>query len=394
MNPAFASLQSAGAHLRRVLRSRASMAPILLLAVATALFGCAGTERIPVLSEDRPACGDDCPGWTVLPSSQTSEGAELVGTVMDELAAMGFVDATVIVKDGAIVAEAYRNGYGPDIAHQISSVSKSVLSALVGIAIEERLIASIDQPISELLPPGIAERVPATHPPIALRHLMSMSMGFSKPDSADAYLAWRMSGNRAKHTLTRRLKHPPGTVWAYNNGAAHLVSLILTHKTGETTKAFAESRLFEPLGIHVPRWPQDGQGYYVGGTEMHMTARDLARFGQLYLDRGRSADRQAVPEDWIDASTRPSGLEVRKDWGEFGYGLFWWTKTIGDVEAFIGRGWGAQFLYVAPRLGLVIVVLSDPPVLPSTAIAHWNAVGETLDRFLFRLSASSGGVGE
>jgi CubicO group peptidase (beta-lactamase class C family) len=304
-----------------------------------------------------------------------------------KLADLGFVDAALVVKDGAIVAEEYRNGYGPNVAHQVSSVSKSIVSALVGIAIGEGAIRGVDQPIAELLPPELAPLTAGREPAITLRHLLGMSMGFATPDEADTYLAWRLAGDRARHTLTRRLKHPPGEVWAYNNGAAHLVSVALTKATGMSTREFAESRLFKRIGVRVPRWPQDGRGYYVGGTEMHMTARDLARFGMLYLDKGRHAGEEIVPEDWIAVSTRPTGLKVSEDWGDFGYGFFWWTKDIGGVQAYAGRGWGAQFLYVIPELRLVLVVLSDPPVLPGTAMKHWNAAGAAIEDFVSRVRA-------
>lgn len=283
-----------------------------------------------------------------LATAQPAPSPALESAVDDLLAQRG-LRGVLILQDGEVVAERFRGGLDADEPVNVKSASKSLLSALVGIAIERGELDGVDQTLGELLP----GRVSGEKAGITLEDLLTMSSGLETVSGAN-YGAWVSSDNWVDAALDQPLVDDPGSTFTYSTGDSHLVSAILTEATGMSTRAYAEKHLLEPLGISVSWWERDPQGIYMGGNQFSMSARDLARLGELYLHQGKWEGKQIVPAAWVERSTRVHAEGWPDRYGQYGY--FWWVRP--EQQAYVAVGYGGQFLYVAPEDDLIVVLLS------------------------------------
>ncbi len=263
----------------------------------------------------------------------------------------------IVSQRGEILLERYYNGARATRPANIKSAAKSIISALVGIAIDRRLIPGTNTPIVTYFPTLATDRNTAKQR-ITIEDLLTMRSGLETTSNRN-YGAWVQSRNWVQHALARPLLTTPGTVMDYSTGNTHLLSAILTAAARSSTWQFANEQLAAPLGFSLPRWPQDPQGIYFGGNDMLMTPRQMLAFGQLYLDRGRVNGRQVVPESWIDRSfiTR-----ARSSWSDQEYGYGWWMRELGGRRAYFAWGFGGQYIFVIPGLDLVVVTTSSSTV--------------------------------
>jgi CubicO group peptidase (beta-lactamase class C family) len=278
-----------------------------------------------------------------------------------EAAELPFVFSILLVRHGFLVAERYFHGASTAQARSIHSVSKSLTSALVGIALREGYLQSLDQKLLDFFPEhGSADLDPRIGE-ITLRHLLTMKSGFAWSEDAEDWEGYSGSPDWIAYALNLPLEHPPGEVFSYATPNADLLAAVLAKATGRTTRQFAEATLFEPLGITVGRWDQDSQGHYAGGHDLYVTPRNLARFGYLYLNGGGIGDRQVVPQSWVEESTQPYFVSNVR-WGPlegYGYGYQWWLATLAGRHGFFGLGFGGQYVIVVPTLDLVVVTSTN-----------------------------------
>jgi CubicO group peptidase (beta-lactamase class C family) len=264
--------------------------------------------------------------------------------------------AVVVAERGEIRFERAYGGPGVDQPTNIKSLSKTVLAALTGAAIEAGIIDSPDQPVAELL----GSRVPADADPrvreITIGHLLSLQAGLERTSGGN-YGAWVASPDWVRDALTRPFVDEPGGRMLYSTGSSHLLSAALTRASGESTLALARRLLGEPLDIAVPSWPRDPQGIYFGGNDMRLSPRALLRIGELYRLDGVIDGRRVLPEGWAEASWQPRGTSP---WTGDGYGYGWFVTELAGERAYYGRGFGGQALYVIPGRGLSIAITSDP----------------------------------
>ena len=260
------------------------------------------------------------------------------------------VTSLLVLRHGEPVLERYFRGAKPQQLHNLKSVSKSVLGAVAGIAADEGLL-DLEAPLARLLPGAWAEE--EGKDAILVRHLLMMSSGLEST-SFRSYDSWVASRDWVRAALERDLLAPPGTRFSYSTGNTHVLSAVLTKATGKSTLAYAREKLFEPLGIDGVSWAKDPRGIYVGGNNLAMRPRDMARFGQLYLDRGRWGDEQVVPWQWVDESTQP----IARTWRGGGYGYLWWMRPAEERGAYQASGYGGQYIYISPSADLVIVITS------------------------------------
>lgn len=263
----------------------------------------------------------------------------------------------LVLQDGHSLVEHVRAGPGLDQPANIKSVSKTVLSALAGIAIDQGLIEGPEQPLYQLL----GDRFPAANGrpelrDITLGHALAMQTGLDSTSGRN-YGRWVASPDWVAHVLSRPMVDRPGGRMLYSTGDTHLVSAALTEVSGRSTHALAREWLGRPLNVRIPAWLADPQGIYFGGNEMHLSPRALARFGELYRLGGRMNGQQLISEDWIERSWTANG---RSPWTGDDYGFGWFITEIGGLAAFYGRGFGGQALFVLPEAQLTVVVTSDP----------------------------------
>ena len=259
---------------------------------------------------------------------------------------------------GTLVLERYFGGARAAQPANIKSASKSVISALVGIAIARNLLEGVDQPIADFFP-QLAQDREAQKREITIEDLLTMRSGLEST-SGRGYGAWVQSANWVRYALTRPLIAEPGTRVEYSTGNSHLLSAIISKAAGTTTWQFAQEQLAKPLGFSLARWPQDPQGVFFGGNEMLMTPRQMIRFGELYENEGQAGGRRLLPQSWIAQSIVPRG---RSRWGndrEYGYG--WWIRAMAGHNAYYAWGYGGQFIFVIPGLDLVVVTTSRSDV--------------------------------
>jgi CubicO group peptidase (beta-lactamase class C family) len=274
------------------------------------------------------------------------------------------VTGFVVVRNGYIIHERYfHEDYGRTGPVRVRSVTKSVTGALIGIALEEGYIESLDQPIGELIPDKIPDGADPLTPTITVRNLLTMTAGWQWDIGSD-YPRLIASENWLEYTLSQPVVHQPGTYYAYNSGGSHVLSVILTEVTGQDTADYAQEKLFTPMGIKRPVWQRSPQDEAVGGFGLELTARQMSKFGYLFLNRGRWDQEQLVPADYVDAAT--TYQSEGDSTGLANYGYQWWVTQAYGMPTYFALGFGSQYLYVAPDRDLVVVVVKgfdDPPAV-------------------------------
>jgi CubicO group peptidase (beta-lactamase class C family) len=264
----------------------------------------------------------------------------------------------VISHNNRRVFEYYAPKYSAARLANVKSASKSIIAALVGIAIERKLIRSADEPIVRWFPELKKDKDPRKQT-ITIEDLLTMRSGLESTSGGN-YGTWVSSRNWVRYALDRPMVSDPGASMEYSTGTSHILSAILTKATKRSTHQFAQQTLGAPLGITFARWPRDPQGIYFGGNEMLMTPRQMIAFGELWLNRGRAGKQQVVSAEWVDASCRPV---TRSRWDrDREYGRGWWIQEFGGHRACFAWGYGGQYIFVFRDLRLVVAVTSSATV--------------------------------
>ncbi|RMH62576.1 MAG: class C beta-lactamase-related serine hydrolase [Bacteroidetes bacterium] len=317
------------------------------------------------------------PAWHP-PMRLPSLAADVLARVEAQAADLDPLNSLLVAHRGTVVLEAYYRGMTPHTQVNIKSASKSILSALVGIALAEGYLDSLRQPIAPFFPEYFEqEDIDPRKRTITLEDLLTMRSGL-ETTSFQHYGAWVSSRDWVRDALDRPVVEAPGGRMIYSTGTSHLVSVILTKATGMSTLAFARTRLMDPLGIDLRRWDRDPQGYYFGGNNMALSPRELLRIGELYRRGGWYEGRRIVPEAWIRASTTP---RTRSRYSGNRYGYFWWIRRFGGYESWFAWGYGGQYVFVLPALDLVVVCtasLNDRP----RGVNHNRRIYDLLERGL------------
>lgn len=322
---------------------RRSPAVVLLLALAGACSG-ADARREP---EERPP--EPLRVATALDTARLAQA-------YDHAEQLPRLRSLLVQWRDTIVGERYYGGATATRRANTKSASKSVVSALVGIAIAQGHIAGVHQPISKLLP-AETRGLPPEKRAITVGDLLSMRTGLEST-SFDNYGRWVTSRNWVRSALARPVVagRGEGGPMLYSTGSTHLLSAILTRATGSSTYAYARAHLARPLGIDLRPWLRDPQGIYFGGNDMYLTPREMLRFGTLYLHRGAWQGQQILPAEWVDSSFVVRGYS-RFNGNGYGYG--WWTREVDGTPVHYAWGYGGQFIFVVPALQLVVVATSD-----------------------------------
>jgi len=279
--------------------------------------------------------------------------------------------AYVVVRNGFLVCEHYYQGRTAGTKNHIRSVTKSIMSAIVGIAVDRGMITSVERPILDYFPEYHTADSDDRKATITLDHLLTMTAGFEwneltfDVEASKAVEDWFFGGKQAAlyNALPRPLANEPGRVFNYDSPAADLISVILTRAVHQDMQSFAVAHLFDPLGITDFAWEVDPAGFRRGSAGLVMRPRDLAKFGQLYLQRGRWANHQLISSAWVGTSTVS---QVALGDGH-GYGRLWWVTDGEPIRFFAAVGYGGQLLLVVPSQQLVVVANHE----------WWDVPGET-----------------
>lgn len=282
------------------------------------------------------------------------------------------INACLVVRNGYLAFEKYSNGFGPDDSHLVASVTKSFISALIGIAIQEDYIDDVDQKALDFFPEFKAAAGDPLKRQLTIQHLLTMTAGFQWRTGARLHELYidrmRRSSDWLAFIWDLPVHEKSVGVFQYNSAATHLLSAIITRSTGRCAEEFAAKYLFTPLGIQPPfpdvqhtfsqedvfrnrsgGWSRDPQGNTIGGWGLNLTPADMARFGFLYLNGGRWDSEQIVPRQWVEDSISPHTT---------GYGYQWWLRNVNGEFVFAAVGQGGQHIFCVPRQDLVVVVAS------------------------------------
>lgn len=288
--------------------------------------------------------------WRVSTPEKQGIDSEILLKMFEYIQSASTIDfhSILIVRNGHLITEAYWNPYDKNTTHNIKSASKSIISALVGIALDKKYLTSLEQKVSEFYPEYVKDSLKQT---ITLHNLLTMAGG----------LDWMEDAGPSPYDLNNWNKIPmrdkPGKSFEYNTAMTHMMSAILTKATGVSTKEFADKWLFEPLDITNFQWTKSNDGIYHGGSDIFLTPRDMAKFGYLYLRNGQWNEKQIVPKEWIRESTiKKVNIPADDSYAEgLNYGYWWWIKEKG----YMAWGAGGQYIIVEPDLDLVIVFTAD-----------------------------------
>ncbi len=292
-------------------------------------------------------------------SAVAQQQGSTVSTLLDSVGSrdeMKPLKTVVVARDGRVVAERGYRGHTPLESTNIKSASKSIMSALVGIAIGKGLLEGPDQKIAPILKADLPAFPDSRLNDITIGNLLSMQAGLDRMSGAN-YGRWVSSRNWVRSALSQPFVDQPGGEMLYSTASTHLLSAILTKVGGKSTLALAREWLGPVEGFRIGAWERDPQGIYLGGNQMAMSARSLLAFGELYRNGGRAGDgKQVVPADWV-AQSWQHRTNSRFSGDEYGYG--WFTRQIGGEQVHFAWGYGGQMLYIVPSLDLTVVMTSQ-----------------------------------
>lgn len=274
--------------------------------------------------------------------------------IWNEAEAIGSLRSVLIQQDGKLEGEKYFRNASADYPYNIKSASKSIISVLVGIAVDKGHI-SIDETLGDYFPDYFDANPDPKKEAITIRNLLSMQSGL-ETTSFYNYGAWVISDDWVEFQLDQPLSEEPGGKMVYSTGTSHLLSVIITKATGMSTKAFAEEYLFDPMNIRAGGWDRDPQGYYMGGNNLALIPRDMLKIGQMMLNGGSYNGQQIVSKTWVRDSF---GSYTRSNFNPYDYGYMWWNREVAGYEVFFAWGFGGQYIFMIPELSGVAVITNS-----------------------------------
>lgn len=302
------------------------------------------------------------------PEAQGISSAAILGFVEAADRNVNTLHSFMILRHGQVIAEGWWKPEAADTPHVLNSVSKSFNSTAVGLAIHEGKL-KLDDPVLKFFPDDAPAEISDNLKAMKVRDLLTMTCGHdTEPKAAGG-------APTVKQFLAQPVPHPPGTHFLYNTMGSYTLSAIVTKVTGATTLDYLKPRLFEPLGIESPKWDASPEGHSLGGYGLYLRTEDLAKFAQLYLQKGQWNGKQLIPQEWIAQATskqvpndQESHARIGADWKE-GYGFQFWQCRH---HAYRGDGAGGQFVVVMPEQDAVVAITAQTGNMQGELDAIWD----------------------
>ena len=334
-----------------------TLRPFIVLALLIALAAGCDKSSTGVGEPGNPFAGP----WEVVAPEAVGLDRSLLEEAETAAANQRSVISLLVVKNGRLAWENYFQGNTANNLNDVRSVTKSVVSLLTRIALEEGFIQSVDDSIASYISPQVVD-LPPDQQGITIRHLLTMSGGWSWNETGGPdYGNWMSSGDYIQYLVDRPLSDPPGSDFTYNSAAVHLLGVVLAEATGMSLPLFADRYLFDKLGIETAAWEVLPGEYVNGGAGIDLRPRDLARLGLLMLRSGLAGSEQVVPASWVSTAMQPQ-YDWRSSYGplqNYSYGYLWWLEEQDDGMVALAWGFGGQFICVKPAADLVVVVTSN-----------------------------------
>ncbi|WP_309085393.1 serine hydrolase [Chelativorans sp.] len=307
-------------------------------------------------------------------AAEAPQSAISLDAVVDQAERLEPLETLIVARDGKVLVEGGFRGHSTDEPTNIKSASKSIISALIGIAIDKGVLEGPEQKIAPLLRDKLPEDADPRINDITIGNLLSMQAGLGRTSGAN-YGRWVSSRDWVRAALAQPFAGEPGGGMLYSTGNTHLLSAILTRQTGRSTLDLAREWLAPLEGFAIAGWERDPQGIYLGGNQMAMSPKSMLAFGELYRNGGRVGDRQVVPEEWVEESWVPRTRSVFHD-GRYGYG--WFLDEMAGHRVNYAWGYGGQMIYIVPGLGLTVVMTSAEDQ-PSARSGHRDDLHDLME---------------
>jgi CubicO group peptidase (beta-lactamase class C family) len=361
------------------------------------LAGCGPSVADLEAVDYAPLPGDD---WEVSTPEEQGLDPELVAELYSNASELETIYSLLVIKNGYLIAEDYFNEGSIDRKNQLQSVTKSFTSALVGIALDQGCLTSMDQKMMEFFPEYTDQVTDPRKKQITIRHMLQMRSGYPWEETAAGLWEGLLSGDYLPLIVGFPLTRDPGTEFQYSGITSHLLGVIVSRACNTDLKSFAEEHLFSPIDAELGTdWIVDTKGYYIGLAGMHVTSRDMGKFGLLYLNEGEFKGDQIISADWIrDSLQRYSegvnisgwipGITSRFGYfRDLGYGYQWWSARVGDRYFNYASGHGGQFIILLDEHDLVIVATADPfwQQHDDESWKHESAIIELVGKFIISL---------
>ncbi len=342
-----------------------------LILIMSTLAACGPSLEDLQAVEYAPLPGDD---WLV--STPEAHGLDpmQVAELYYNAAELETIYGLLVVKDGYLVAEKYFNEGSADELSKRASVTKSYTSALVGIALEQGYLSSVEQKMLGFFPDVTSEIADPRKEQITIRQMLQMRAGYPWEETDAALWDTLWDGEYLSDITNIPLTADPGTKFQYSNLTSHWLGIIVARAAGTDLKSFGDEHLFSPLGVEVGHdWNQDLDGYYIGCGDIQFTARDMAKFGLLYLNGGEYEGKRIISADWVQDSLQTYSQRAWDNIGQFhdiGYGYQWWSASAGQHNVSFAWGHGGNLIVLVHGLDMVVVVTADSFYGKE---AHWDS---------------------
>jgi len=340
----------------------------VVILVLTMLVGCGGPsiEELEAV-EYTPLLRDD---WEVSKPVEQGLDPMLIAELYYNAAKLDTIYGLLVIKNGHLVAERYFNAGSVDQKARLQSVTKSYTSALVGIALEQGYLSSVDQKMIDFFPELAGKIADPRKEQITIRQMLQMRAGYPSEETDPVFWEGLLSGHYPPLIEEFPLIADPGTEFHYSNLTSNWLGIIVDRASGTNLKSFAEQHLFSAIDVEAGEWGQDAEGHNNGCADLHFSARDAAKFGLLYLNDGQYEGNQIVPADWVHDSLQGYSENINAtggfpaNWGlsfsDIGYGYQWWSAKAGDHRFDFAWGHGGQLIVLLDEFDMVVVVTADP----------------------------------
>jgi CubicO group peptidase (beta-lactamase class C family) len=314
-----------------------------------------------------PLPGD---GWEVSTPAEQGLDPMLVAELYLDAAKLETLYGLLVVKNGYLIAEGYFNEGSIEQLSKRASVTKSYISAMVGIALDQGRLKSVDQKMIDFFPELEEQITDPRKKQITIRDMLQMRAGYPWEETDPKYWDAVWSGEYLSLIEKFPLTCDPGTQFQYSNLTSHWLGIIVARACGKDLKSFGNEYLFSPLDVEVGDWNRDVDGYYIGGGDIQFTARDMARFGLLYLNGGQYEGNRIISANWVGESLRSYSNDINttgvksgrlgRYLNHIGYGYQWWSASVGEHHIDFAWGHGGQLIVLLADLDMIIVVTADP----------------------------------
>jgi CubicO group peptidase (beta-lactamase class C family) len=367
---------------------------ISMILILSSLVGCGPSTEDLEAVDYTPLIRDD---WEVSTPAEQGLDPMLVAELYLNASELETLNGLLVVKNDFLIAERYFNDGAIDKKNQLQSVTKSYTSALVGIALDQGCLSSLDQMMMDFFPEFTGQIDDPRKEQITIRDMLQMRSGYPFEETDPALWEALLSGDYLPLIAGFPLTSDPGTEFNYSGLTSHWLGVIVARACDTDLKSYAQEFLFSPIDAEVgDDWIQDRNGYYIGLAGIHSTARDMAKFGQLYLNNGEYEGKQVVSADWVEQSLQrySEGMNISgwipgitSRYGYFrdlGYGYQWWSARAGDHLFNYAAGHGGQHIVLLDELDMVIVATAYPfwQQHDDQSWTHESAVIELVGKFI------------